>query len=495
VRLWAASTIAQIGGARAVGPLALALGDPLHADVRKTAAEALRNQPAEALNQSGAQVLPALAKALQDPDCAIYYAARDALAKMGQPAVPALIQALAQPNSRVGYLAEMALARIGAPAVPGLLQSLRSANPAVVNWASIALGDIAEPAVAPLGQVLADASAPTTARAAAARALGNTGMAGALRPLLNAAKTPDVTVRKAALQGLGRLADPDATQVLVNGLVDPDRQVRAVATALLKNWRMGEVQALLKKAMGSQDVDTRCRAAVVLVFQNSGVTNQLLREISAVGAAQAQASEASDLVETLQQAVLDASAAPDLRRDAVVSLGFAGNEQSVGELQKLLVAGDPMVLPAAAAVAQISARLATRKDLSQRQQLDAGAKNLLNLVMQPTDAKLALAAATGLATMADIPVKTLVDQLSQGTDEQRAWAGAILAAIGKPASELLMRVRGATKSTWCASTLQIVGDAMAMQIMKHLPAEEQPQQAQLSSISAKLAEIRQAQSQ
>jgi HEAT repeat protein len=495
VRLWTTATIAQIGGARAVVPLAVALADSLHADVRKTAAEALRNQPAEALNGSAAQIVPALAKALQDPDCAIYYAARDALAKMGQPAVPALVQALAQPNSRVGYMAEMALARIGAPAVSGLLQSLRSASPAVVNWASIALGDIAEPAVIPLGRVLADASAPLAARAAAARALGDTGMAGALRPLLGAAKAPDANVRTAALQGLGKLADEGATPVLVEGLADSDRQVRAVATALLKNWRMGEVQALLKKALGSQDADTRCRAAVVLVFQNSGVTNQLLREISAVGAAQAQASETNELVATLQKAVLDTSAAPGLRRDAIVSLGFAGNEQSVGELQKLLVAGDPMALPAAVAVAQIGSRLAARKDASQRQVLDAGAKNLLNLVMQPTDPKLALAAATGLATMADIPVKVLVDQLGEGTDEQRAWAGAILAAIGKPATELLMRVRGATKNTWCAAALEVVGDSMAMQIMKHLPDVEHPQQTQVDSISAKLAEIRQAQSQ
>jgi HEAT repeat protein len=497
VRLWAASTIAQIGGPAAVVPLARALADPAHANVRKVAAEALRNQPAEALNAAAAAALPSLSKALQDPDSQVYYAARDALAKMGQPAVPVLVQSLASSSSRVGYMAEMALARIGAPAVSGLVSALRSSNPTVVNWASIALGDIAEPSVQPLSTVLRDGSAATATRAAAARALGDTGMAGALQPLLNSAKDKEPAVRVAALNGLGELGDPGATATLVAGLGDADVRVRQVATGLLKNWRMGEVQDALKKTLGEGALDAQRRAAVVLVFQNSSVTNQLLREI-AVGTGQVQVADAGSLLDVLHKTALDPSALPDLRRDAILSIGFAGDEASIGQIEPLLAPGDAMALPAAKAVAQISARLVGGKEGDQRQQLGEGATRLVDLVMQGTDPELQLAAATGLATMEDIPVKVLVDQLAQGTDEQRAWAGGILAAIGKPATELLMRVRGATKDavqkTWCAATLTVIGDSMALQIMKHLPQAEQPLPAQVGAITARVEQIRQGQS-
>lgn len=497
VRLWVASTIAQIGGPSAVVPLSQALADPTNASVRKVAAEALRNQPANALNAAAQQALPSLAKALQDADSQVYYAARDALAKMGAPAVPVLIQALGSPNSRVAYMAEMALARIGAPAVPGLVNALRAANPTVVNWAAIALGDIAEPAVAPLTNVLRDPSASPASRAAAARALGDTGMAGALQPLLNAAKDKEPSVRIACLHGLGKLADPGATATLVDSLADPDVKVREAATSLLKTWRMGDVQEALKKTLSAGNLDAQRRAAVILVFQNSGVTNQLLREIS-VGTGQVQVSDAANLLDILHQTALDASALPSLRRDAILSLGFAGDENSINQIKTLLVPGNPMALPAAKAVAQISARLVGGKEGEQRQQLGEGAQLLVSLVMEGTDPDLRLAAATGLSTMEDIPVKVLVDQLAQGTDEQRAWAGGILAAIGKPATELLMRVRGATKDpaqkTWCAATLTVIGDAMAMQIMKHLPETEQPQPAQIEAIKARVDQIRRAQS-
>lgn len=492
VRALVTDTIAQIGGPQAVAPLARALGDPLYGEVRRKAAQALRNQPPEALNPAAAVVLPALGKALQDQDWQVYYAARDALARMGAPAVPVLVAALGSGNSRVGYLAEMALARIGAVAVPGLVQALQSGNPVVVNWASIALGDIGDPAVTALGQTVANGSIPAGTRAAAAKALGSTHMPSALQPLVNAGKDPQVLVRTAALEGLATLADPNGTDTLVAGLSDPDRKVRTVATELLKNWRMGEVQDKLKK-VSSADVDAQRRAAIVLVFQNASVTNQLLRSVASASG-QVQAAQGGDQVAVLTAAALDASATPDVRSDAIISLGYAGDEKTVGELKKLLTPGNKLVLPAAVAVAQISARLALKDEAAASQELGEGAKLLLDLVMNPTSPQLAMAAATGLATMGELPVPALVEQLQKGTDEQRAWAGAILSAIGKPATELLMRERGKTKSTWCAAVLQTIGDAMALQIMKHLAAEEQPQPAQLQAIAAKLAQIREAQS-
>lgn len=499
VRLLAADTIAQIGGPTAVGPLAKALGDPADAMVRRTAAEALRNQPPEALDKVGAPVLAALSKALQDQDWQVYYAARDALAKMGAPAVPVLLSALSSTNSRVGYLAEMALARIGGPAVPALVQALRAPNPALVNWAGIALGDIGDPAVKPLEGLLRDGAASVAARAAAADSLGRTGMGGALQPLLNSAKDANPAVRLAVLKGLGSLGDEKATEALVGALGDPAEPVRQQAMELLMNWRMGDVQAKLKAVVGGQNVEAQRRAAIVLVFQTSSVTNQLLRDVSASSSGQAEASDSTSLLPVLTAAALDKSATAAVQEDAIISLGYAGDEKTVGELKKLLTPGDPMVEPAAVAVARISSRVWLQQPATAKKALGEGATLLVDLVMKPSDPKLALAAATGLSNMGEIPVETLVDVLAKGTDEQKAWAGAILAAIGKPATELLLRVRGATKDpgqkTWTASTLQIIGDAMSMQIMKHLPSNEQPQPAQLAAITAKLTQIRQGQSQ
>ena len=111
---------------------------------------------------------------------------------------------------------------------------------------------------------------------------------------------------------------------------------------------------------------------------------------------------------------------------------------------------------------------------------------------------LGLAAATALANMQDIPVESLVAQLDSQDDEIKSWAGAILAAIGKPATSEMLRSRGNNKlpmlqRQWLASTLQIVGDAMALQLMKHLPAQEQPDARQVESIKQKLGQIRKAQ--
>lgn len=123
---------------------------------------------------------------------------------------------------------------------------------------------------------------------------------------------------------------------------------------------------------------------------------------------------------------------------------------------------------------------------------------LIALVVKPPSPALGLAAATALANMQDIPVESLIEQLNSPDEGIKAWAAAILAAIGKPATSEMLRARGNTKlpmaqRQWIASTLKIVGDAMALQLMKHLPEEEQPDSRQVEAIQQRLDEIRKAQ--
>ena len=497
VRLLATQTVAEIGGPASILYLATALRDPGSAEVRQVASDALRNAPAEALVAASGQVIPALSAALSDDKWQVYYAARDALAKMGTPAVPVLTKALANPQARVGHMAQMALTRIGAPAVPGLTQVLLTGDERTRNWASIALGEIAEPAVAPLSKVVTDGGAPAPARAAAARALGATGMTAALPPLQQAASATDPSVRIAALRGMAQLDEPEATANLVAGISDSVPAVREAALEILKDWRMDPVQKLLQGVLTSGDADARRRAAVALVFETSSVTNQLLREVSTTAQAGSTQTQAS-LQPVLTEAALDGKAPVALRRDALTSLGYISDEKGIDSIKALLQPQEPMALPAANAIAMIGVRKAATLGEGVQERMGQAGDMLIALVVNPPSPSLGLAAAAALSNMQDIPVDSLVKQLNGQNDETKAWAGAILAAIGKPATEKVLRARGdnklpALQRQWLASTLQIVGDAMALQLMKHLPAAEQPDANQVQLIKQKLDLIRQAQ--
>lgn len=498
VRLLATQTVAQIGGPEAIVFLAAALRDTGSPEVRQVASDALRNASVSALVAAAQQVLPALAAALTDDKWQVYYAARDALAKIGAPAVPTLLKALAHPQVRVGHMAQMALTRIGAPAVPGLVQSLLTGNEQVRKWASLALGEIGEPAVAPLSHLLANPAAPAAARASAASALGATGMASALQPLQKAAGAPEASVRIAALRALARLGYAEATENLVAGLQDKQREVRDVALALLKNWRMDPVQKLLQELLNKEDTDAKRRAAIALVFQTASITNQLLREVAA-GSEAAQQQLQQSLPPVLVEAALDDAAPRNVRTDALIALGFVADEQAIDKIKALLQPNEPLALPAAKAIAMIGVRRAASLGEGVQKKMGQAGEMLISLVTAATtDPQLRLAAATALANMQDIPVDSLIEQLDSPDEQTRVWAAAILAAIGKPATEKALRARGEAKRSlnqrqWLASTLQIIGDAMALQLMKHLPEPERPQPSQVRAIEEKLELIRQAQ--
>jgi HEAT repeat protein len=211
------------------------------------------------------------------------------------------------------------------------------------------------------------------------------------------------------------------------------------------------------------------------------------------------AKQEESLEAPLIEAALSTSSALNLRTDAITALGFIGTKSTIDKLKALLQPNNPMALPAAQAVAMIGVRQSSALADQVEDRLGEAGNMLIGLAdQQKTNPGLGLAAAVALSNMEEIPVDKLISQLSSTSDEaNRGWSAAILAAIGKPATEKVLRMRGnASKDLvqrqWLASTLQVIGDAMALQLMKHLPDEEKPQDAQVREIQSKVELIRRA---
>ncbi|MGQ9732712.1 MAG: HEAT repeat domain-containing protein [Candidatus Zipacnadales bacterium] len=294
VRLLATQTIASIGTEAAVVPLAqYSLFDPVVA-VRQTAADALRELATPA-------VIPHLIRALNDSDWKVYYAAKDALARLGATAVPQLVKALSSDNARVAYTAEQALAAIRGPAVEPLIVSLSSRDPQVLRWVSIALGEIGYDAVAPAARVLRTNANPST-RAAAARALGHTGYADAVKPLLEAANDPVSEVRIAVASALVKLGDPRATPTLIKLLQDRDLAVRSATMERLTEWYDPPTVPALAKLLDAKDEDVKRRAAILLGHHVGGQ-----EELRAAVASATTAGEAHDVAQAVMNDIADAT--------------------------------------------------------------------------------------------------------------------------------------------------------------------------------------------
>lgn len=473
VRLTAARSIATIGTADAVVPLGTALSDP-DTKVRRAAADALR-----AL--ADPRVLQPLIVALGDNDAQVYYAARDALARMGGPAIPALIAVLGRANTREQYIAEQALAQIGAPAVPALVQALGSGNPAVQEWAAIALGDIGSDAVEPAAALLRNSAAPVPTRVAAAQALGGTGSSAATAPLMEAAQSAPEAVRRAAVLALGKLADPEATATLVSALADPEAEVRRAAMDTLVHWRVGGVDDQLAKLLDGSDVDAARRAAIVLADHSPTASGELIR---AVGAVEQESITQADRVRALLEGtVADAGVAQPLRFEAIEALTYVGTESSLNALEPMLETGSVFAAAAAQAVGRIGQRMAREAEIAGQPVTEGGpgaraAGMLLSVFDTANSDELRLVAGSGLAVMGEQPVAALIERMTTADDGRRAWIAGILGAIGKPASDPLLDARGRAEDmalkNWLAAALFVVGDAHALDMIRQLPEEEQP---------------------
>jgi HEAT repeat protein len=166
----------------------------------------------EAMGEDAAPAIPALAKALSDPDRFVRWAASRILRKLApkepQVVVPALTARLVEPDLDVRIAAITALERYGAAAkgaVPALTQAVNRGDPEsrmAVLRALDAIGTDAVPALPAIAAALNDDS--PRVRAVAAEVLGHFGpRAAAYEPnLRKALADPEFDVRKAASEAL-----------------------------------------------------------------------------------------------------------------------------------------------------------------------------------------------------------------------------------------------------------------------------------------------------
>ncbi len=474
VRRIATEVVAQIGTSGALMPLAERLSDS-DVSIRRMAAEALTPI-------ATADVALQLAAALEDPDWKVYHAAEQALAGIGPRAVPALLKRLPSGDARTNYMAEQALAAIGAPAIPQLVSALHSQSVPVREWVAVALGDMGPVAVDPVTEVLSDPAASVEAKAAAVRALGHTGVATAMAPLLEAAAAPHEQLRLAALRAISDIRSPEGTPVLVESLGDPSWAVRDLAMGKLKHWRLGEVEDALSEVLDQGDANAKRRAAIVLAYYHSPAAAGLLKETIAARA-QEVAVAPRDLEQILSAAITDSREASHIRGQAIEGLGYTGSSQSVSVLKELLTPESPYASPAARSVALIGTRVPEASG--------EAAELLLRKFKETASEKLRLDVAVGLSMMKEQPVPALVDGLETYPESLRPWITGILGAIGEPANEHVMERRSKAKKpeeqmteqeraereeqkAWCAAALILIGNTEALQLLKFLLEEERP---------------------
>lgn len=165
-----------------------------------------------------------------------------------EPALPALTRAVFNPDGRSTRQVFSALGAVGAPALPLLVAALgdgarfgKNRERVVASYAVDTLIDIEIPMASRLGAALRDGSAPQ--RQGAAKVLGaHPAEAATATPLLAAAlKDGDAGVRREAATSLGKLASASANALppLVEVVADPDPGVRDAAIDSLKQGLQG----------------------------------------------------------------------------------------------------------------------------------------------------------------------------------------------------------------------------------------------------------------
>lgn len=486
VRLIATQAIAEIGGPNAVVPLGSMLADNSVA-VRRVAADALRGIADE-------RVLPQVAAALGDEDWRVYHAARDALASVGGPAIPVLIEALGDEHPRVSSMAQQALVRIGETTLPALKTALTSPSEARSHWAAIAMGEIGYEAVDFALEVLRDRARPVTARAQAALALGRTGAGDAVEPLIVALRNQEPPVQTAAISALSRLADERATEALVSALLSRSERVRDAAMDVLPNWRLGDVEQELLKVTRADDLDAQRRATVLLAELTTMAAHELLEDVIAVGEVGRQ--RASVDLRILEATAGDPRAQSELRRRAIRALGYAGDTGNITALLELVKPGHEDAGPAALAVARIGSRATEEAAPGVRPELGPAGKALIDLLFATPDEDLRARVAAAISIMGDEPVRPLIQRLESAatSHELKLWTIATLGAVGKATTDPVLDERGRTRDaeyrSWLVSALPLVGDVQALDLIKHLPKEEQPKEEKVQPAREILEKIR-----
>lgn len=483
IRQLATETLSGIGSRLAVVPLAERLRDRDLA-VRRQAAETLAGMSAGMLvPTANPEVVANLLTALDDPNWQVYHQVRIALSNIGPAAVPALIDKLSSADLRGKYMAQKALADIGSPAIAPLVGALGSSSGELRHWAAVALGKIGPDIIGSTARLLGDPAASTASRVAAARALGYTGSPAATERLNAAAGSGEKELRIAVLRAFNDIRDPQATETLVAALEDTDMQVRDVALALLKQWQFGDVTELLNKLLNTEDENARRRAAIIIAYHTSPAATPLLAEVRA---GVAEAAEANKIVKILTAAIEDTNADSELRRQAVENLGTVATPAAVSVLEPLLAADSPFVTQAAQSVAQIGLRAITGTGAEVPEAMGRAAQLLTKTLKEAQSDTLRTQLCYALAQMKALPVSELLEGLGKYPDELKPWAASTLAAIGEPAVEPTLSIRGSSEDheqrLWCVAVLIATGNRQAKRLIKYLPKDEIPKEARTTLV-------------
>lgn len=491
--------LAGIGGEAPVPHLAKALGSA-SAEVRQTAAEALRARTAPTLTQHASTIVAPLAGALNDENWRVYHAARDALSKCGPTAVPALVTALSSAQARVADLAKTALVGIGLPAVDGLLAALQRADsaPKVARWAAIALGEIGAKAMDRVGPLVSDTGLSPAVRAAAASALGLTGEPGAIKLLAKAYTDAAPEVGAAVVQAAARVPSADGIPLALKGLQSPSPAIREAAMRALGVWRVGDPRPELAKLLTVPDADVKARAAVALVMQADAQTRSSSSEVGAVREAEVDQSIRGQVGQLLTEAARNSALSPTVRTSAVTAIGRLGYAEAIPELKSLIEAGGENASAAAQAVARIGVLTAAKADKDAKQELGEAGSVLLQLLTSPalSDA-IHLEAAVALAMMNGAGTPELIEVVREaGTPEPvKVWASATLGAIGRYAANDVIEQRRISTDPqfrgWMATAMAcMLEDAKAQQTFSGLHDEERPPADKLAGVQALADRIR-----
>lgn len=184
-----------------------------------------RQAAAKALIQLGSLALPALRKALNDPNPAIRTGVCFSLQEIGNPTtLPDLLQTLSDDSNAVRQAAQQSIEHICAHFTPNPLLKLLSTDPPhLAEKAAIALGNMKDTKSLPLLIEMLD-SPNHHQRMAATHALekmGNT----TIPALSDAIQHRSEDARRCAAQLLGKTADPNAIPGLLTALDDPSEYV------------------------------------------------------------------------------------------------------------------------------------------------------------------------------------------------------------------------------------------------------------------------------
>ncbi len=205
----AAVALAELGDARAIDPLCLAIKHEWEnhewADTQGIA---------DALVTFGAPAVGPLIGLLEWHTKTVRVAAAGALASIGRPAVQQLIELLGSADLETRETATQILADIGGDAIDDLIAALNDQNLGRRQRAARVLGEIGDSrGVLPLARSLADPLAGV--RQAAARSLGEIGDTAGADALTGVLKDSDLGVRRAAALALAELKDPRGVPQLV----------------------------------------------------------------------------------------------------------------------------------------------------------------------------------------------------------------------------------------------------------------------------------------